>query len=272
MRVTNHESPITNYDMEIKKWFKPFEALQGNQRLIIIACWVVLLLAWWFIGTAGEKSLLPPPGKVMEGMQSLWNEGLVSHIASSLGLCLQATLISIVISLAIAYLSPVPFMKPVANFLSQLRYLPLTGITFYLAMVVSDARTMQVWVLVVFMSLYFITSLLGVIRDIPQEEIDHARSLGCSRWEVLMEVVIKGRLDYVIEVLRQNLAITWMMLVTVESILVAAGGLGVLIKNSDRFMNHGRILALQIVILLVGLGIDQFLNYMRKVLFRYSRI
>ena len=85
-------------------------------------------------------------------------------------------------------------------------------------------------------------------------------------------MVIKGRLDYVVEVLRQNLAITWMMLVTVESILVAAGGLGVLIKNSDKFMNHGRILALQIVILLVGLGIDVFLNSMRKMLFRYSKI
>ncbi len=258
--------------MNFKNWFKPFQELKNNHRLMIIACWVVMVFAWWFIGTSGEKSLLPTPGKVLEGMQSLWNEGLASHIVSSLGLCLQATLISIVISLAIAYLSPVPFVKPLANFLSQLRYLPLTGITFYLAMIVSDARTMQVWVLVVFMSLYFITSLLGVIRDIPQEEIDHARSLGCSRWEVLMEVLIKGRLDYVIEVLRQNLAITWMMLVTVESILVAAGGLGVLIKNSDRFMNHGRILALQIVILLVGLGIDLFLNYLRKVLFRYSRI
>lgn len=258
--------------MDFKKWFKPFEALKSNHKMMIAGFWVVLVLVWWLIGTSGEKSLLPPPSKVVEGMQSLWNEGLVVHILSSLSLCLQATFFSIVISLVLAYLSPVPFLKPVASFLSQLRYLPLTGITFYLAMVVSDARTMQVWVLVVFMSLYFITSLLGVIRDIPQEEIDHARSLGCTRWEVLLEVVVKGRLDYVIEVLRQNLAITWMMLVTVESILVAAGGLGVLIKNSDRFMNHGRILALQIVILLVGLGIDVFLNYLRKVLFRYSRI
>ncbi len=122
------------------------------------------------------------------------------------------------------------------------------------------------------MSLYFITSLLGVIKDIPQEEIDHARSLKCSRWEVLWEVIVKGRFDYVIEVLRQNLAITWMMLVTVESILVAAGGLGVLIKNSDKFMNHGRIVALQLVILLVGLGIDWILNTTRKSLFRYSKI
>ena len=129
---------------------------------------------------------------------------------------------------------------------------------------------MQVWVLVVFMSLYFITSLLAVLKDIPEEEIDHARSLKCSRWEILMEVVIKGRLDYVIDVLRQNLAIIWMMLVTVESILVAAGGLGVLIKNSDKFANHGRIVALQIIILLIGLLLDWALQTIRKGLFRYS--
>jgi len=163
-------------------------------------------------------------------------------------------------------------MKPVSNALSKLRYLPLTGITFYLAILISDARTMQVWVLVVFMSTYLTTSLLSMVNGIAQEEYDHARSLQCNRWEVLWEVVIKGRIDHVIEVIRQNLAIVWMMLVTVESILVAAGGLGFLIKNSDKFMNHGRIIALQIVILFVGLSIDFILNYLRKALFRYSKI
>jgi NitT/TauT family transport system permease protein len=72
------------------------------------------------------------------------------------------------------------------------------------------------------------------------------------------------------DVLRQNLSITWMMLVTVESILVAAGGLGVLIKNSDKFMNHGRIVALQLVILLVGLLLDRVLHLGRKAFFKYS--
>ncbi|MBK6929991.1 MAG: hypothetical protein IPH12_03690 [Saprospirales bacterium] len=258
--------------MEIKKWFRPFEQLQMEQRLSILTIWIVGVGAYWFAVTSGEKRLFPPPVKVWEGLQALFNEGLVHHIASSLGLCLQATLISIVFSLVVAYLSPVPFLRPVAVALSRMRYLPLTGITFYLAIVVSNARAMQVWVLVIFMSLYFITSLLGVVKDIPQEEIDHARSLKCTRWEVLWEVVIKGRFDYVLDVLRQNLAIVWMMLVTVESILVGAGGLGVLIKNSDRFMNHGRIVALQLVILFVGLGIDLFINYVRKLLFRYSKI
>lgn len=254
----------------MKRWFRPFEAVPQNQRLLIIGIWVLLLMVWWFISSAGQKHLFPTPGQVWDGFQSLYNEGLVVHIGSSLALCAKATLLSVVVSLIIVYLSPLPALRPIALLFSRLRYLPLTGITFYLAILVSNARTMQVGVLFIFMSLYFITSLLAVLKDIPADEIDHARSLKCNRWEVLWEVVIKGRFDYVIDVLRQNLAITWMMLVTVESILVAAGGLGVLIKNSDKFMNHGRIVALQLVILLVGLLLDWLLQVLRKSLFKYS--
>ncbi|MBP6431150.1 MAG: hypothetical protein KA319_05235 [Ferruginibacter sp.] len=254
----------------IKKWFKPFEKIANNQKAIIIAFWIIGLFAFWFISTAGQKHLFPSPAQVWDGFVALWNEGLVVHVFSSIGLCFKAALISLIISCIIVYLSPLPFLKPIAQFLSKLRYLPLTGITFYLVILANNARTMQVYVLVIFMSLYFITSLLAVLKDIPQEEIDHARSLKCSRWEVLWEVVIKGRLDYMLEVLRQNLAIVWMMLVTVESILIAAGGIGVLIKNSEKFMNHGRVFALQIVILLVGLLLDWLLNAIRKSLFKYS--
>lgn len=256
--------------MNIKKWFRPFESVPANQRLMIAAIWLVLILGYWIIMSAATKHLFPTPGQVWDGFQSLYSEGLVVHVASSLGLFFKAILFSVIVSLAVIYLSPLPALHPIAIALSRFRYLPLTGITFYLAILVSDARTMQVSVLFIFMSLYFITSLLAVLKDIPAEEIDHARSLKCSRWEVLWEVVIKGRFDYVLDVLRQNLAIIWMMLVTVESILVAAGGLGVLIKNSDKFANHGRIVALQLVILLVGLGLDAILTLLRKSLFKYS--
>jgi ABC-type nitrate/sulfonate/bicarbonate transport system permease component len=257
--------------MNIKYWFKPFEVVGKNQRLLIVTIWVALLIIYWIAASAGTKHLFPTPGQVGQGFAALYREGLVVHIASSLALCFQATLLSVIVSLIIVYLSPLPALAPLANILSRLRYLPLTGITFYLAIIVNDARTMQVSVLFIFMSLYFITTLLAMLKDIPQEEIDHARSLKCTRWEVLWEVVIKGRLDYVIDALRQNLAIIWMMLVTVESILVAAGGLGVLIKNSDKFMNHGRIVALQLVILLVGLFLDWVLNVARKSIFTYSK-
>jgi len=256
----------------MKNLITPFEILKKNTRLLIILFWIVLVLVVWFVTSMGERHLFPSPQQVLTGFIDLYNQGLVVHIGSSLLLCMKAIVIAVFISLTLTYLATLPILKPIANTISKLRYLPLTGITFYLAIIISDARQMQVWVLVVFMSTYLTTSLLSMVSSISQEEFDHARSLKCNRWEVLWEVVIKGRIDHVIEVIRQNLAIVWMMLVTVESILVAAGGLGFLIKNSDKFMNHGRIIALQIVILAVGLCIDFILNYLRKAFFRYSKI
>jgi hypothetical protein len=113
-----------------KNWFRPFETIQPNQRVVIGIVWLALLLIYWFISSAGTKHLFPTPGQVWEGFRSLYNEGLVVHIASSLGLCLQAIIISILISLFVVYLSPLPALRPLALTLSKLRYLPLTGITF----------------------------------------------------------------------------------------------------------------------------------------------
>ena len=254
------------------RFLKPFEVVSKNSKLTIVFGWLGLLFGTWFLCGMGETHLFPTPKQVWVGFTGLYNEGLVIHVFSSLWLCARAVMIAIAISLSFVYLSPLPLVKPVSNMISKFRYLPLTGIAFYITILINDARTIQIWILVIFMSTFLITSLLSMLKDIPEEEFDHARALGCNRWEILWEVIIKGRLDYVVETIRQNLAIVWMMLVTVESIMVAAGGLGFLIKNSNKFMNHGRIIALQLVILLVGLGMDFFLTKFRQIMFRYSKI
>ena len=249
---------------------KPFEVVTSKIKYLIVFGWLALLFGTWFWYGLSDTHMFPTLGQVGDGFVGLWNEGLVTHIGSSLALCGKAVVIAIIVALSFVYLSPLPLIKPIANMLSRFRYLPLTGIAFYITMLISNGRSVQTWILVVFMTTYLTTSLLSMLKDIKEEEFDHARALGCNRWEILWEVVVKGRFDYVIEIVRQNLAIVWMMLVTVESIMVAAGGLGFLIKNSDKFMNHGRIIALQLVILFVGLGMDYSLTKVRKLLFRYS--
>ena len=256
----------------MKSWFTPFELVSAKTRNLILLGWLVFIVGMWGLNSFKETHMFPTIGQVFSGLSELYNEGLVVHIFSSLALCGKAVLISIIVSLTLVYMSTLPIIYPISNAISKFRYLPLTGISFYITILLADGRAIQTWVLVTFMTTYLVTSLMAMLKDIPQEEFDHARALGCSRWEILWEVVIKGRLDYVIEVIRQNLAIVWMMLVTVESILAAAGGLGFLIKNSDKFMNHGRIIALQLVILLVGLFMDFVLTFLRKKIFRYSKI
>lgn len=254
----------------MKKLFKPLEALNGSNKTTILTAWLVLLLSLWTACSLGSIHMFPTPMQVLTGFSDLWKEGLVVHIGSSLILCAQAVLYSIIISLIFAYSTSIPFFKPVGMFISKLRYLPLTGISFYIALLIQDARAIQVWVLVVFMTTFLTTSLMQMIKDIPAEEFDHARTLGCNRWECLWEVVIKGRFDYVIELIRQNLAIVWMMLVSIESILIAAGGLGTLIKSGDRLGDNGRVIAIQIIIVIIGLSLDYVLTFIRKKFFRYS--
>jgi NitT/TauT family transport system permease protein len=254
----------------MKRLFKPFERLKGSSTTTILVSWLVILFVFWGVNSLGTTNMFPTPKQVLHGLQNLWWEGLIVHLGSSIALCGQAVFISIVISLLFAYTSAIPFFKPVGTFISKLRYLPLTGIAFYLAIIIQDARNLQVWVLVVFMTTFLTTGLMQMIKDIPEEEFDHARTLGCNRWETLWEVVIKGRIDYVFELVRQNLAIVWMMLVTVESILVAAGGLGFLIKNNDKLGDAGKVIALQIIIVVVGLSLDFIITKLRKLIFRYS--
>lgn len=254
----------------MKKFFTPLEEIQGTGKTTILATWLVGLISFWVICSFGEVHLFPTPTQVLHGFGDLWNDGLVVHIVSSIWLCTQAVFVSILIALILAYSSAIPFFKPVGIVISKLRYLPLTGIAFYIGIMIQDARTIQVWVLVVFMTTFLTTSLMQMVKDIPEEEFFHARTLGCNRWETLWEVVIKGRFDYVFELVRQNLAIVWMMLVTVESILVAAGGLGFLIKNNDKLGDNGKVIALQIIIVVLGLSLDFIITKVRKLLFRYS--
>lgn len=254
------------------KIITPFENFSKSNKTFILVGWVVTLLLIWFLGTMGEKHLFPSPAQVLKGFSELYNEGLVVHVFNSLKLCFLSIFLAIILSMIFAYTFPIPLLKPISEFVTKLRFLPFTGISFYITMVIHEARNMQIWIMVIFLTTFLTTSLIAVVSSIPQEEFDHAKTLKCSRWEVLWQVIILGRVDHVIDVIRQNLAITWMMLVTVESIVVASGGLGFLIKNSDKFMNHGRIIALQIIILLIGLFLDWGINFLRKSIFRYSKI
>ncbi len=252
------------------KIFSPFEKSSSSVNVKLMLGWFALLIGLWFVSATGQTHIFPTPSQVGTGFKDLYAQGLIVHVFSSLSLCFQSVLYSVVISLTICYLSPIPALKPIALFISKLRYLPLTGISFYIAILIQDARAIQIWVLIVFMTTYLITSLMSMIKDIPEEEFDHARTLGCTRWEMLWEVVIKGRFDYVLEYVRQNFAIVWMFVVTVESILPSAGGIGFLIKNNDKNGDSGKVIALQIIIVLIGILLDFLFTKIRKLIFRYS--
>jgi len=81
-----------------------------------------------------------------------------------------------------------------------------------------------------------------------------------------------GRLDLVVEVIRQNFAISWMMLTLVEGIVRAEGGIGVLLLNNNKLLRLADVFAIQFVILLMGIFLDYAIGLARQLLFPYSKL
>lgn len=246
---------------------RPFDSTKTYHVIIL---WFIIITTWTVLSFSGTSHIIPTISDTWGGLVKMWNEGLMTHLFSSFSLFGMSLLISVILSMIISYGVLIPSLKPLVVMISKLRFLPLTGITFYLSLVITSARTLQVWLLVIFMSTYLITSLVSVFTSTTDDEINHAKTLGLSRWEILYHVIIVGKLDYVLESVRQNFSIIWLMLVTVESLLATTGGIGFLIKNQDKFMNLGSVLALQLIILFIGILLDYGLTQLRKAIFRYS--
>lgn len=252
----------------MKRLIIPFE--ENKVKKTIALAWIsIFFLSWTYYSLVSETHIFPSFGDVLEGFRDLYKEGLIVHIFRSLGLFIKSALVSIIFSLAIVYVSPFPLFEPMSKWASMLRFLPLAGLSYYMAMAVSDARIGQVAILSIFVTTFLVTSILSLLKGID-EEIDHAKTLGCTKKQILFEVIIKGKIDYVIDSVRQNLAIIWMSIVMVESMVTSYGGLGFLIKNGERAGSYGRMVALQIIILLVGLFLDFSINKCRKIFYRYS--
>jgi NitT/TauT family transport system permease protein len=222
----------------------------------------------------GTTHLFPTIEQVFDGFIKLWKgtdgvEPLVYQVLNSGLLFFKAALYSIVISCCISYASVFPIIKPMAKLISNFRFLPLAGVSLYLSFLIHDARLVQVSVLTIFMTLFLVTSILGQLQGI-EEEIDHAKTIKCTKLQILTEVIIKGKIDYVIESIRQNLAIICGFLVIIEMINTASGGLGYLIGNAQKNGNQGQVVALQIIILLFGQLIDWLITTFRKVTFKFS--
>lgn len=244
----------------LKRLFTPFSFVDKRILTIVgIFQLSLLLLAWLFL--VPEKSLFPKFGEVVAGWKQLWYNGFFYEIMASLKLCLIATVISVIFSSIIAYSTTIPFFKPIGKFFTKLRYNPIQGFTLFLTQISGGGRNLQITLLVIFMSFYFIDSLMVMINAIPEEDIIRRKAQKMSTWKVLWKVVILDRLDYLFEIVRQNLSITFMMLVSVEAMNKAAGGMGAILNDTNRALNFPKIFAIQITILLVGILIDASLRF-----------
>lgn len=254
----------------MKNIFVPFQKVSSKGLYLIIGVQVLLFLALWQTSSNG---LIPAPLKVAKAFASLLSSGiLLDNILVSLMLTIKALFYSIVITLIFSYLSVIPFFNSLAKFLVKCRYLTLTGLIFIFTLLTKDGNQLKLSLLVFGMVPFFVTSFLSVIIHTNKQEYELCKTLGYSHWKILYEVIIVGKADQVLEILRQNFAISWLMITLIEGLSMSEGGIGALLNKYNKYNDLTNVLALQLVIFLVGLGFDFLIGRMRKWLFPYTKL
>ncbi len=237
--------------------------------LIILEAFIALLL-WEVFGGHG---LIPGPLKIIQSvLKILTSNYFIDNFFSSLTLTMTGMGISIVIALLVSYLSLIPLFAPIAKFIVKCRYLTLTGLIFLFTLITQDGHQLKLSLLIFGIVPFFVTSLLSIIDAINVQEYELCKTLRMNNWKTLLEVVIIGRLDQVLEVMRQNFAIAWMMITMVEGLSMSEGGLGTMLIKSNKYIDLGTVFAILVIIFGVGVSFDYLLKNLRFWIFPYTRI
>src|SRR2546430_2280641 len=229
---------------------------------------LMLFFIWLFSPTV----FLPKPKEVFQALGEMWMQGLGGELITSFFLNLQAIALSTILSLALAYLTVIPFFRPIVTLLSKLRFLSMVGLTFFFTLMATTGHELKLYLLVFSVSVFFVTGMAEVVAAIPKEKFDLARTLRMGEWRVVYEVVILGQADKAFETLRQNAAMGWMMLTMVEGISRSEGGVGAMLLNQNKHFHLSAVFAIQISILVLGLGQDYVIGLVRRVFCPYAAL
>ena len=215
-------------------------SVNGISTLTLIA----LLLVWWSTTTAGliAPLFLPSPQAVLGKFWQVSTSGFMDstlwqHLAASLGRVVCALLAAVVLAIptgiaiglsriAQGMLDPlIELYRPVP----PLAYLPLIVIWFG----IGELSKVLLIFLAIFAPIAIATA--GGVRQVSQNRLRAAQSLGATRWQLLRFVVLPSAVPDILTGIRIGLGTGWSTLVAAE-LVAATSGLGFMVQSAAQFL------------------------------------
>jgi NitT/TauT family transport system permease protein len=251
----------------IKTLISPFTVF-ANMKMLALVQAIIFFILW----VAFPSQILPSPLEIVKA----WNEmalqdGMLVELGKSIVTIWKAIIYSALISFGIAYLATASIFRPVARWLTALRFLGFAGITFVFTLWTSNGSDLKTALLTFGMSVFLLTNALSMVENITQDQIDYARTLHLSGWRITYELAFRDRLDEALDLIRQNAAMGWTLLSMVEGLVRSEGGIGDLLLNQNKHLHLSAIFAIQITILVYGLFQDTILQLIKNIICPYVK-
>ena len=223
-------------------------AISVATLLIALGLWVAASRGGWV-----KALFLPPPEAILTAFGQAWR-GEIDGVP--LGLHVRDSLLRVLGAFGLAAVTGIPaglamgtsriargILDPPIEFyrpLPPLAYLPLMIIWFGIG---EPSK-----VLLIFLACFAPVALAARagVRSASSDQINAARALGASRWQVLRHVVFPAALPEILIGLRIGMGVGWTTLVAAEMV-AAQAGLGQLVLNASNFLRTD--------VVLMGIGV-----------------
>ena len=238
--ITTRETPAPHRLVKMRT----FGLGEHSTTSISIITGLVLLAVWWGVARSGLVAhlFLPTPEEVFRQSIVIYNDGyagasLWEHVSASLYRILSAALIACVFGVPVGLAmglnrwaegvldTPIEFYWP----LPPLAYLPLMIIWLGIG------ETSKITLLVLAMFAPICLSAQAGVRSLPIERVNAALSLGASRWNLFVDIVLPSALPEILTGIRIALGVGWGTLVAAE-LIAATRGIGFMIMSAAQFL------------------------------------
>lgn len=252
-----------------------------QEVLIGVLCVATVFLLWWLV-TRGEGNqrivnprVLPSPAETFGTFHDLWFEQELTRntIATlrrvTLGFLLGAAVGIPLGVLGGCYSRVNAFFTPLTLFGRNIPIAALIALTYFLFGIEEKMKVMFIFFACVAFILADTTRAVG---EVGGQYVDTAYTLGASRRQVILKVLVPLAMPSVFNSLRLLYGLAFGYIMLVESIRTGdePGGLGFILNTAKRIDNEearGRVILILLIIPLVALGIDRLLFWVQKELF-----
>ena len=256
--------------LRVTHWFSPNKTGTSTTMFVIGGFWLALMV---FIWATGAASFIPSPLQVIHAFPRVWFErGLGTQLWTSMELNIEAVSIMFVLSYFISIATVMLFFRPLAVLVSSGRFNGFVGLPLIFASIFHNPHKVKIALLVFGMGVFTVLSLVKLFEGVAKDMFDHSRTLRMGEWRVVWEVLVLGTFDQVIDIMRINIAMGWMMLPMVEGRFKFEGGVGAMMEIDSKQFDYPAVFAVIAVILAVGLFQDYIIGLFKRIVCPYSEL
>lgn len=256
---------------------------QWQALLLGVLCMAIILGIWWLL-TAGEPeqrilgyASLPSPAETFASKQldQLWfDSALTRNLFASLQRVLLGFALAAAVGIPLGVLCGCfpwinSFFAPVNVFGRNIPIAALIPLTFAVFGIGELQKVMFIFIAAV---AFVMMDTAGAVADVGGRYIDTAYTLGASRRQIILKVLVPLAMPRVFNSLRLlfGLAFGYIMLAELVTEGGEAGGLGNIINIAQRRGHQEPIILILIIIPAVALVIDRIVYWVQRSLFPYQ--